>query len=86
MITDSSKFENTFQSEIKDTCRFVDGGEALKNWAGIAFSATMAVCAFRQYLVLGNYNFISPYPHEVTHGNFLKCLSGPGQYNNDRLV
>ena len=42
--------------------------------AFIACSATMAVCAFPQYLVIGNYNFISPYAHEATHGIALSAI------------
>lgn len=34
----------------------------------------LSVFSFSQYVGIGNYNFISPYSHEATHGTFLSVL------------
>ncbi|HEV3057990.1 MAG TPA: glycosyltransferase family 39 protein [Vicinamibacterales bacterium] len=36
--------------------------------APAATLTVLALCGFSQYLDVGNYNFISPYSHETTHG------------------
>ncbi len=36
--------------------------------ASVATTTILLVCAFSQYIDVGNYNFITPYAHEATHG------------------
>jgi Dolichyl-phosphate-mannose-protein mannosyltransferase len=49
-------------------------------WAGTLAALTacltfLLVFAFAQYVPAGNYNFVSPYAHELTHGLILGVLS-----------
>jgi hypothetical protein len=44
--------------------------------SGLVTSLTfLTVFAFPQYVVTGNYNFVSPYANELTHGIFLSFLA-----------
>ena len=45
------------------------------NTACFAVSVFLALCGFQQYLPVGNYNWIAPYSHEMTHGLLLSVLS-----------
>jgi hypothetical protein len=47
--------------------------------ATAASLSTMLLCGFSQYIAVGNYNFVTPYSHEATHGfalmvGMLVCL------------
>ncbi len=41
-------------------------------WACVTY---LSIFAFGQYLTIGNYNFVCPYSHEVTHGLALALVS-----------
>ncbi|MBN1355082.1 hypothetical protein JXA40_02315 [bacterium] len=46
--------------------------DPLTSFAGCTFF--ILVFAFGQYVGIGNYNFVSPYSHEATHGIFLSAV------------
>jgi hypothetical protein len=43
--------------------------------ATVAFAAFMSTLAFAQFGTTANYNFLTPYSHEITHGMLLALLS-----------
>lgn len=48
---------------------------ACSEWAAfIACGVIISIFSFSQYVRIGNYNFISPYAHEATHGTLLALL------------
>lgn len=52
---------------------FSHGGETI---AGLAASAVfLSVFAFGQYFWVGNFNFMAPYSHELTHGTLIAFAS-----------
>ena len=42
------------------------------SWATLV---ALVLCGFSQYLEIGNYNFVTPYSHEATHGFALSVLT-----------
>lgn len=59
-------FVAVLYSIIKKTCSQLT--------AFISCSVVILVFSFPQYLTVGNYNFVSPYSHEATHGLVLSLL------------
>ena len=50
--------------------------DSLRRWAGNAAAAAggalfLCIFAFGRYAAIGNYNFVTPYSHELTHGLIL---------------
>ncbi len=48
------------------------GTRASATFVGLFF---LAVFAFAQYSLIGNYNYVCPYRHEITHGLFLGLIN-----------